>query len=121
MAKILIIEDIPDNAELAGRILSSSGYEVIHAADAETGLQMALDHEPALILLDLGLPDHDGLTLAGWLRANPQTLHTPIVAFTAWPKETAQLLIQSYRCDGYIAKPITSVVEFVAQISSFIK
>lgn len=69
MTKILIVEDVADNAELIRRILESRGYKTIHAWDAETGLQMALDQLPDLILLDLGLPDHDGLTLAGRLAA----------------------------------------------------
>ena len=57
MTKILLVEDIPDNAELVRKALSKSGYEIIHALDAETGLQLALICIPDLILLDLGLPD----------------------------------------------------------------
>src|SRR5512141_481259 len=87
MKKILIVEDIPDNAELVRRILLARGYEVFHAADAESGLEMALSEKPDLILLDLGLPDHDGLTLAGWIRADAAISKIPIVAYTAWPPE----------------------------------
>jgi two-component system, cell cycle response regulator DivK len=121
MKKILIVEDIPDNAELTRKMLVSAGYEVIHAADAETGLEMALNQSPDLILLDLGLPDYDGQTLAGWLRASPETAHTPIVAFTAWPEETARQMAESYGCNGYIAKPVTKVKDFISRIASFLK
>ena len=121
MTKILIIEDIADNAELVRRILSARGYEVFHALDAETGLQMALSQIPDLILLDLGLPDHDGLTLAGWLRAEPSLNKVPIVAYTAWPPETARQMAETYGCNGYIGKPIGSVKEFAANIESFLK
>jgi len=121
MTKILIIEDIADNAELVRRILSARGYEVFHALDAETGLQMALSQIPDLILLDLGLPDHDGLTLAGWLRAEPSLSKVPIVAYTAWPPETARQMAETYGCNGYIGKPIGSVKEFAANIESFLK
>jgi two-component system cell cycle response regulator DivK len=121
MKKILVIEDIPDNAELTRKMLVSAGYEVIHAADAETGLEMALNQNPDLILLDLGLPDYDGQTLAGWLRASSETAQTPIVAFTAWPEETARQMAESYGCNGYIAKPVIKVNDFISRIASFFK
>jgi CheY-like chemotaxis protein len=120
MKKILIVEDIPDNAELVRRILSARGYEVFHAADAETGLEMALSQKPDLILLDLGLPDHDGLTLAGWVRADQMISETPIVAYTAWPPETAQPMAETYGCNGYIGKPIESVRDFAEKVESFL-
>lgn len=120
MSTILIVEDIPDNAELAQRILLSAGYQVLRAADAETGFQLAQNHPPDLILLDLGLPDYDGQTLAGWLRAEPLTALVPIVAFTAWPSETARPMALSYGCNGFISKPIVRVNEFLAQIASFL-
>ena len=121
MTKILIVEDIPDNAELVRRIMSARGYEVLHAVDAETGLEMAVSTQPDLILLDLGLPDHDGLTLAGWLRAEPSLSEVPIIAYTAWPPETAQEMAETYGCNGYIGKPIGSVKDFAAQIESYLK
>ena len=121
MTKILIVEDIPDNAELVRRILSARGYEVLHAPDAETGLQMAIQHQPDLVLLDLGLPDYDGLTLAGWLRAEPALTTVPIIAYTAWPPDTARQIAETYGCNGYIGKPIGSVKEFVQAVEGFLK
>ena len=121
MPKILLIEDIPDNAALVRRALSSTGYEIIHAADAESGMQAALVHQPDLILLDLGLPDYDGQTLAGWLREEDSLRSTPIVALTAWPEETARQMVENYGFDGYICKPIIKVAGFISQIRSFLK
>jgi len=120
MTKILIVEDVFDNFELAHRILSSHGYDVIHAETAESGFQLAFQHRPDLILLDLGLPDHDGLTLASWLRADPSFRTLPIVAFTAWPPETAKQMAESYGCNGFVTKPIVKVKEFLAQMDSFL-
>ncbi|PWH12028.1 MAG: response regulator [Anaerolineae bacterium] len=120
MKKILLVEDIPDTVELVRRALEANNYAMIHAPDAETGLQKALEHHPALILLDLGLPDYDGQTLAGWLRAEPSLQHIPIIAFTAWPQETARAMVTSYGCDGYIPKPIVRVKEFIEQIGAFL-
>lgn len=121
MSKILIVEDIPDNAELVRRIMSARGHEVLHASDAESGLQLAVSHSPDLILLDLGLPDYDGLTLAGWLRADPNLNKVPIIAYTAWPPETAKQMAETYGCNGYIAKPIASVKQFAEELESFLK
>jgi two-component system, cell cycle response regulator DivK len=121
MTKILLIEDIQDNVELVRKALALRNYEVVHAPDAETGLQLALEQLPNLILLDLGLPDYDGQTLAGWLRAETALDDTPIIAFTAWPQETARKMVESYGCNGYISKPITSIRVFADQVASFLK
>jgi DNA-binding response OmpR family regulator len=120
MTKILIVEDEPDVAELVRRVLASRGYEVYHAPTAELGLELALVELPDLILLDLGLPDYDGQTLAGWLRAEPSLDGTPLVAFTAWPSETVKAMTESYGCAGYISKPIVSINRFAEQIKSFL-
>jgi two-component system cell cycle response regulator DivK len=121
MTKILLIEDIPDNVELVRKALSRTGYEIVHAADAETGLAMALAQPPDLILLDLGLPDYDGQTLAGWLRDENILDDTPIIVLTAWPEEAAKQVVKSYRCNGYISKPIVKISEFINQVNFHLK
>ncbi len=121
MKKILLIEDVADTAELVRRILTARGYDFMHAADAETGLQSALEFMPDLILLDLGLPDYDGQTVAGWIHNEKDLLSTPLIAFTAWPEETARDMVNSYGFNGFISKPIVNVNEFVKQVVSFIK
>lgn len=120
MTRILIVEDVPDNAELARKILTSHGYEVVHAENAEKGYQLAIEQHPDLILLDLGLPDYDGLTLAGQLREEPDFEHLPIIAFTAWPPETAQKMAESYGCNGFIGKPIIRVNAFLAEVEAYL-
>ena len=122
MAKVLVlvIEDMPDNAELARKVLTARGYEVILAYDAESGLKTAIEQHPDIILLDLGLPDYDGQTLAGWLRDEPSLTKIPIVAVTAWPPETARQMVESYGCNGCISKPI-DVANFADQIAAFLK
>ena len=120
MTKILLVEDMPDNVELARKILTSHGYEVVHAMNAEDGYTQALAQRPDLILLDLGLPDYDGLTLAGQLREEPGFEDLPIVAFTAWPPETAQAMAESYGCSGFISKPIIRVADFINQLERYI-
>ncbi len=119
MKKILLIEDIEDNANLVRKILVSKNYEFIWARNARDGLSAAQAHKPDLILLDLGLPDADGQTLLNWLRRLPALAGVPIVACTAWPEETAQKMVAAYGCNGYIPKPI-NVARFADQITAFL-
>ncbi len=118
MPKILVIEDIADNATLVRRVLLSQGYEVAWAETAEAGLEMAAKSAPDLILLDLGLPDIDGQTLVGYLRQIKGMAKTPIIAVTAWPLETARLMVTAYGCNDYISKPI-DVRAFIQKVNSY--
>ena len=118
MPTILVIEDIADNATLVKRILASQGYEVLWAQDAESGLAMADEAKPDMILLDLGLPDIDGQTLMGYLRQLPGIELTPIIAVTAWPVETARMMVTAYGCNDYISKPI-DVKRFIEKINAY--
>lgn len=120
MAKILLIEDLNDNANLVRKILTSQGYEFYWANTAEVGIQMALEHQPNLILLDLGLPDMDGQTLALLLREEPSLKEVPMIAMTAWPEDTALKMMEAYRLDGYIGKPL-SVQPFLKKIQEVLK
>jgi len=118
MSGILVVDDNDDHIELVSRILSARGYTVLAATDGESGLQAAIDHQPDLILMDLGLPDVDGQTLVGWMRRVPELSHTPIIAVTAWPPETARKMAEAYGCDGYISKPIIRVTDFADQVAA---
>ncbi len=118
MLDVLYIEDIADNASLVQRVLSSQGYNVRWAQTAEEGLSMAEENPPQLILLDLGLPDIDGQTLVGYLRQVPSLASTPIVALTAWPEETARMMVTAYGCNGYVSKPF-DVRQFISMVNSY--
>jgi two-component system cell cycle response regulator DivK len=116
---ILLIEDNPDNARIIRRVLEKHDYTILHAADGETGIGMALAEQPDLILLDLGLPDVDGQTVAAWLKQDARLRSVPLVVVTAWPSETARQMIAAYGCQGYIAKPINTR-QFPAQVAAFL-
>jgi two-component system cell cycle response regulator DivK len=120
MSKVLVIEDYEDSATLIDRVLTARGHQVFVAADGESGLQMAADHKPDLILLDLGLPDIDGQTVASQMRRMPELARTPIVVVTAWPEETARKMVAVYECNGYISKPINNIARFAEQIASYL-
>jgi two-component system cell cycle response regulator DivK len=115
---IVIIEDHPDNARLAEKLLKHAGYTVSLAEDGETGLQMALEQLPDMVLIDLGLPDVDGQTIAAMIRRNPNMKSAKIVAFTAWPEDRALQMAKAYGCDGVINKPIDTR-NFSAQVEKF--
>ncbi|MCP4543608.1 MAG: response regulator [Chloroflexi bacterium] len=106
MPKVLIIDDNVDHIRMTSRVLTRKGYQVLTAADGETGLDLAVADRPDVILLDLGLPDVDGQTLVGWLRREPELEGVPIVAVTAWPDDVAAQMVAAYGFDGYISKPI---------------
>jgi CheY-like chemotaxis protein len=118
MHTILLIEDIPDNAMLVQKILTSQGYEVLWAKTAGQGLEMAEKHIPEMILLDLGLPDIDGQTLVGYLRNVPDLINVPIIVVSAWPEETARNMVNAYGCDGYVSKPI-NVRYFIEVVNDY--
>jgi two-component system, cell cycle response regulator DivK len=120
MKTILLMEDDPYEARLVVRVMEREGYRVCLAPDGESGLQMAMEEKPDLIILDLGLPDLDGQTVAALLRGMPHLAQVPVVAVTAWPPDTARQMAQAYGCDGYISKPI-SPREFPSQIAAYFK
>jgi two-component system, cell cycle response regulator DivK len=118
MPDILLVEDIADNAALVKRVLGSQGYSIRWAETAEQGLAEAERQHPQMILLDLGLPDFDGQTLVGYLRAVAGLEKVPIIAVTAWPEETARQMVTAYGCNGYISKPI-DIRSFIDMVNSF--
>lgn len=118
MPNILLIEDIADNASLVQRVLTAQGYTVFWAETAEAGLAQANQQTPDMVLLDLGLPDIDGQTLVGYLREIPGLDKTPIIAVTAWPEETARMMVTAYGCNGYVSKPI-DVRGFIQMVNGY--
>jgi two-component system cell cycle response regulator DivK len=103
---VLCIEDNRDNRILVRRILQAEGYSVLEASNAFEGLQMALVQRPDLILVDINMPDIDGLTLAARLKAYPGLAHVPIIAITANVMHGDRERSLAAGCDGYIQKPI---------------
>ncbi|MCA9960471.1 MAG: response regulator [Chloroflexota bacterium] len=120
MKTILQIEDNYANRVLAERVLEKFDYRLLHAADGETGVSIAIDEKPDLILVDMGLPDIDGQTVVTLMRQIPDLQDTPIVAITAWPRDVAEDMAKRYGCDGCIIKPI-DVRQFPEQIAYFLE
>lgn len=119
MSRIVVIEDNTQNARMVEKLLRNGGYEVILAEDGEMGLTAVFENKPDLVLIDLGLPDIDGQTVVGLLRQQPELEKMPIIAFTAWPEDTAHSMAEAYGCDGCITKPINTRT-FAQQIGAYI-
>src|SRR5262245_20898496 len=120
MAFIVIIEDNPENARLASKLLKNAGHKIIVATDGEIGLTTVFEQRPDLVLIDLGLPDIDGQTVVALVRQQPDLAAIPLIAFTAWPESTAHNMARAYGCDGIIVKPINTRT-FVQQVVAFLK
>lgn len=117
---ILIMEDDPYQSRLMQRLLERADYRILVESNGESGLRAAMLSHPDLILLDMGLPDLDGQTVAGLLKASDTLSKIPLVVVTAWPQDTAAAIAKAYNCDGYISKPVHAR-EFAAQIAGYLK
>jgi len=123
MPRVLYIEDDPNNRMLVRRILLASdisGIEIEEAEDAPTGIQMALDNPPDLILMDMSMPGMDGLTATQKIRDMPEISSVPIVAITANVMQGDRERSLNAGCNGYIGKPI-DVDTFADQIIQYIR
>ncbi len=118
-AKILYIEDNPDNRMLVRRILMVEGYEVLEAHDGLAGVEIALTDHPDLILMDMNLPEIDGYELTRRLRARPELDQIPIIAMTANVMHGDREKSLMAGCDGYIPKPI-DVDTLPEQVAAFL-
>ncbi len=106
---ILVVEDNPDNRMTVKALLQDS-YEILEAADGETGIEAALKSKPDLILLDISLPSIDGFQVLDAIRKEKVTAHIPIVALTARVMTGDREKILDYGFDEYVSKPIDEAV-----------
>lgn len=106
MAKILVVEDNATNRKLALLLLRKAGHTVLEAVDADSGIACARAERPDLILMDIQLPDLDGLSATRLLKADPATQCCPVIALTAFAMRGDEERVRAAGCDGYIAKPI---------------
>jgi CheY-like chemotaxis protein len=106
MTRILIVEDIEMNRDMLSRRLTRKGYEVLIAIDGETGITMARESNPDLILMDMSLPIMDGWEATKRMKADETLLLIPIIALTAHAMANDQTDALNAGCDDYDTKPI---------------
>jgi len=106
--KILVVEDEPASLKLAHLVLSWEGHEVSQAEAVDKAISQISKSEPEVILLDLELPNIDGLALARTIKNDPAKKHIVIIAVTAYPERFPRDEAVAAGCDAYIVKPINT-------------
>lgn len=116
---ILYVEDNPENKLLVRRVLEAQGYRVVDADDGLSGIRMAQEIQPDLILMDINLPGMDGYEAATKIKSIPSLRHVPIVALTANVMQGDRERSLAAGCDGYLPKPI-DIDQLIEQIEAFL-
>jgi DNA-binding response OmpR family regulator len=120
MAKILVVDDEPDALELVSFNLKAAGYDVVTADDGNDAVKKARLHAPDLVLLDVMLPEVDGLEVCKLLRRDPATSTVPIIMLTAKAGEIDRVLGLELGADDYVTKPF-SPRELVLRVKNLLK
>src|SRR5579863_9973317 len=118
--RILIVEDNELSLKLLKDILEFHGYTIISTNLGAAALDLAREHRPHLILLDIQLPDIPGTEAAGRLKADEQARAIPIVAVTAFAMSGDRAKILDSGCDDYVSKPI-HILDFLALVERYTK
>lgn len=115
--RVLVVEDVEMNRKLVRIVLTTKGYEVIEATNAEEALELLRTEIPDLILMDIALPGISGEELTRQIKASPQWCHVPIIALTAAAMKGDREQFLSAGCNDYISKPIDThtLVEIVGR------
>jgi two-component system alkaline phosphatase synthesis response regulator PhoP len=117
---VLIADDEPDILEIISYNLRNEGYETITAKDGEDALQKALAHKPDLIILDVMMPNKNGMEVCKQLRSQPAYQNTLIIFLTALSDELSQVKGLEYGADDYISKPVSPKV-LVTKVNSLFR
>ena len=116
MAKtVLIVEDNDLNMKLFQDLLEANGYRILAAQSGFKAFELAKEHLPDLILMDIQLPEVSGLEVTRWLKEEKTTQNIPVIAVTAFAMKGDEQKILNGGCEDYIAKPI-SVTSFLSTV-----
>ena len=110
--RVLIVEDNDLNMKLFHDLLEAHGYDILQTKDGMEALQLARQHHPDLILMDIQLPEVSGLEVTKWIKEDDDLKAIPIIAVTAFAMKGDEEKIREGGCEAYISKPI-SVTHFL--------
>jgi len=116
--QVLVVEDNEKNMKLFRDVLHASGYRTLEAATGERAVELVFEHRPDLVLMDIQLPDIDGIEALSRLRADDRTASVPVLALTAQAMEGDRERFLAAGFDGYLSKPV-DIAEFVATIKRY--
>ena len=115
---VLIVEDNELNMKLFNDLLEAHGYRVLQTREGLSALDIARQHKPDLILMDIQLPEVSGIEVTKWLKEDDELRSIPVVAVTAFAMKGDEQKIREGGCEAYISKPI-SVASFLSTINGF--
>jgi two-component system cell cycle response regulator DivK len=104
--RILVVEDNELNMKLFREVLVATGYRTLEATTGGEAVELATEHAPDLVLMDIQLPDGDGVQALGRLRANERTAAIPVVALTAQAMDGDREHFLAAGFNGYLSKPV---------------
>src|SRR6195256_4830536 len=116
---VLIVEDNELNMKLFHDLLDAHGYRILQTKDGMEALDIAREHRPDLILMDIQLPEVSGLEVTKWLKEDESLRSIPVVAVTAFAMKGDEEVIRQGGCEVYIPKPI-SVTSFLETVRRFL-
>ena len=119
MKRILVVEDNDTNMYLIRFMLEKSRYEVIEAREGIGGVELAIKEKPDLVIMDIQLPDIDGLEATNRIRASEADGKIPIIALTSFAMAGDRERALAAGCTGYIEKPIDPDT-FIAEIEKYL-
>jgi two-component system cell cycle response regulator DivK len=117
--KVMIVEDNELNMKLFHDLLEAHGIETVQTKDGRNVLELAREHKPDLILMDIQLPEVSGLDVTKWLKDDDELKSIPVVAVTAFAMKGDEQKIREGGCEDYISKPI-SVMKFMETIQKYL-
>ena len=118
--KILVADDEPQNLQLVRDILQSSQCQVLTASNGKEALEMALAHEPDLVLLDVMMPEMDGFEVCSGIKGNEKTKLVPVVLITALQEFAAKIRGIEVGADDFLNKPF-NLTEFSTRVRSLLR
>jgi CheY-like chemotaxis protein len=104
---VLVVDDNEDNLQIMSRILLGRGFEVRTARDGKSALRSLEQQLPDVVLLDIMMPEMDGIEVLDRIRANPQSASLPVILVTGKGQDEDVLAGYKYGADYYITKPFT--------------
>jgi two-component system cell cycle response regulator DivK len=113
-----VVEDNERNMKLFRDVLQASGFRTLEATTGERAVELVLEHRPDLVLMDIQLPDIDGVEALNRVRADDRFTTVPVVALTAQAMEGDRERFLAAGFDGYLSKPV-DIADFVATVKRY--
>jgi two-component system cell cycle response regulator DivK len=116
--QVLVVEDNERNMKLFRDVLQASGFRTLEATTGERAVELVFEHRPDLVLMDIQLPDIDGIEALDRVRADDRFASVPVVALTAQAMEGDRERFLAAGFDGYLSKPV-DIADFVATVKRY--